>query len=897
MRHTAAGLLGLLLCIAWARASEGPPPVLHIATYRSPSGEYALTVDPSHLHGQGVGTYTMSRGGQTLWTRKLKFTFWEAVVTDDGVAAGYAYTHGWRGFAPKGGVAEGWGEFVVAILSGDGTPRLEERRARDSGGFHAPPDPVALGCFLDFANNRLIVRFMRLGERGDWRGERWEAYGLAVGTRGRDATLEVGAAENGNLHYYARTVQAVRGAPLALVTWTRTEWGRPRAREGVRLALVDSDAREVWSREWPDEFTGLERFSGWLIDSMDLTATEGLGPGGFSYRSYADQARLTFRVVPDPAGAGAWIVEEHARAKDAIPDPTRPVPLALPEITLEPRGVIELVDGDDGDAAPLGVHRFDIDGAGRIGFISTEEGQRDALTLMSPDGTLARRIALNLPERKNAPVADAAWITGDTWVVVRGTYDDPPVVEGFIVDAATEKVEPVERFEAPPPGMGGGLAGAGPGGFGVLGNYRDDRLAAFDPRGGLRWSVERPVFSPQAVAGDESGRIAVLGGIKPQIVIYGAGGAPSGTIDLVRSMGRGLNYVTDLAPDAEGGWILHDFNGEPPIHRLNPDGTVRAGFHPRYPDGRTFRIHGGVRRAPDGRLWTSDSAALLRLDDEGKVDHIVGRAPTAESIGEVRCLTVDHTGLIYVVDGRNASVHVFDAGGRKVRVLRPEPGDFPVDSGLGAITVAGDGGVYYRPTSTGPGETRYLRFNADGTRAGFQDPISGEVSDDWFFRPGTRERLVLGYERAWLVDEQGRKTTTLERRADRKWLDKVQQAAVAPDGSFAVTSHASEGLFGGPPCLTVFAPDGEPRRTLDLAGEYSYARVSFNGRIACVASGTRLILFDAETGATRGFSIPGAAENSWWTPHGSPDGHEVWLHDSQARRLVRYKLPESIPAP
>lgn len=76
------------------RSDEGPPPSLHITTYASPSGEYALTVDPSRLHGGGPGTCRMEKAGVLVWERELNFTFWEAGITDDSVVAGYAYTLG-----------------------------------------------------------------------------------------------------------------------------------------------------------------------------------------------------------------------------------------------------------------------------------------------------------------------------------------------------------------------------------------------------------------------------------------------------------------------------------------------------------------------------------------------------------------------------------------------------------------------------------------------------------------------------------------------------------------------------------------------------------------------------------------------------------------------------------
>src|SRR5258708_5725642 len=74
------------------------PPVLQPKTYRSPAGQYALTVDPSDLYGCGEGAYRFSDGGKESWSLTLPFTLWDASVTNRGTIAGYAYTHSAGGF-------------------------------------------------------------------------------------------------------------------------------------------------------------------------------------------------------------------------------------------------------------------------------------------------------------------------------------------------------------------------------------------------------------------------------------------------------------------------------------------------------------------------------------------------------------------------------------------------------------------------------------------------------------------------------------------------------------------------------------------------------------------------------------------------------------------------------
>ncbi len=67
---------------------------LNPKTYKSPSGEYELHVDPSTIYGQGEGGYRLTHKGAEVWTKKLPFTLWDMAVTDKGISAGYAYSLG-----------------------------------------------------------------------------------------------------------------------------------------------------------------------------------------------------------------------------------------------------------------------------------------------------------------------------------------------------------------------------------------------------------------------------------------------------------------------------------------------------------------------------------------------------------------------------------------------------------------------------------------------------------------------------------------------------------------------------------------------------------------------------------------------------------------------------------
>ncbi|GMR21946.1 MAG: hypothetical protein BMS9Abin37_0269 [Acidobacteriota bacterium] len=72
-----------------------------------------------------------------------------------------------------------------------------------------------------------------------------------------------------------------------------------------------------------------------------------------------------------------------------------------------------------------------------------------------------------------------------------------------------------------------------------------------------------------------------------------------------------------------------------PLIRLTDGGALLAEHMPRYDDGSpTGRLH-DLRYDPDGGLWGSDGEALLRINDDGVVDAVVGHRPAEARLTEV----------------------------------------------------------------------------------------------------------------------------------------------------------------------------------------------------------------------------------------------------------------------
>jgi hypothetical protein len=145
-------LPAVLLLNSIVRAQMSAPDPVHPQTYRSVSGEFQCLVDPTDLYGKGPADYRLTRSGKDLWKRRLGFTLYQAVVSDQGRVGGYAYTRGLQGDRDRG-------EFKVILINTNGAVLIEETMKRkDSGFLHDLPQPCALGMEFDVAKNQFGVR-------------------------------------------------------------------------------------------------------------------------------------------------------------------------------------------------------------------------------------------------------------------------------------------------------------------------------------------------------------------------------------------------------------------------------------------------------------------------------------------------------------------------------------------------------------------------------------------------------------------------------------------------------------------------------------------------------------------------------------------------------------------
>lgn len=871
------------LCFA-AKGSHSPPPVLHVKTYISPSAKWSLEIDPSDLHGRGKGSYQMSAGGKEEWKVELPFTLCDAAVSDDGITVGYAYSHGLAGMGP-GGYKDGPGSFHVVIIDARGAVRLNETVKREhSRMLHASPVPVASGLMLHSRDDRFIVRV------GSESGERWWVYRLSTGEAMKRFELRSAAAVSESARYVI-SAKAVPELPLTLVHWWRYDQDTRKC--GALFMLCDFDGRSVWSLELPADYTipsddeaesRLRRRvqqSGAIVRASDL--------GIFELWFAATGERVRFEALRDPVAPVGWSVRELAREKYQPPGEEKP---ALVIEKRPPPHLGSFVLRDNPPQGPIrGIDEFAFDGGGHIGFLRRDDREGYAFVLLEPSGRVLAEIALPMAADSQTHIA---WIADCRWIVTASDRGIEGKSRGWGLDVEKRLLAEIDGFDCPSIES---VAGTGDGGFVVLATRRQrntmtDQLIAFDVTGKSRWKHEAEsslepsvLFSPEDITVTTRKEIAVVDNIRDSVQLFDGNGAHRGTIDLKKVWKRDPNYPSAITPDVDGGFIVYDFNGDPPFVRMKRDGSTRGVLRPRHADGRAIDAHTGLRTAPDGSLWTSDRHSLVRLRDNGVASRIVGAPPDETSLREISAITGDQRGQLYAVDDRTGAVHVFDSDGAKLRVCKPARKDFSGNVGSAHVAAASDGTVFL--AMEGHGAPRYLRFAPDGKRTGVERMDVDAITQQWHPQPGTTNLLVLGYHTAFLVDRAGKIVRTIVRRPDRGWLDNPADAAFASDGSFAILAGSSE-RFSREQTVSLFTRDAEPISTFPIPDGFAQLR-GFNGAHVSLSTGEDILIFDRRGAAIQSFAGPNP--RGQWEHFLTRDGRELWVVEFATRKVDRYGMP------
>jgi hypothetical protein len=859
--------------------------ILNPKTYRSPSGAYAIAIDPSDRRGAGKASYRLTHFDKLVWAKQLPFTLWKAGVTDKGEVGGFAYSDG---------KDSSRGVFRIVLLDPQGKLRLDEATPREDTLFpDGHPNPTGKGVFLDSGNDRMVVRVAH-----EQKNEGWWTYRLSDGhaaSKYEPWTL-MPDRETSRFFIDARPVP---GTPLTILHSWRFDGPPSGPQLGSRFSLINLQGKSVWHLDLPNDFNVGDKRARDRVEE-EVRRDGAILPtdrrAQFEVRCVAKAERVRFEIT---AGMkGDWIVREIERRPYSPPGrQSRASPPAIPERPLKFLGSFILQSNLNSPRLPIrSVLAFEIDGAGCLAFLRKEDSGALTLVRVSQDGKLLNET--RLPESMTKPFSrypKFAWVGGNRFVLVNSLWEGEARSAAWWVDANEGKVTSVDGFDCPAIRA---ITGTRDGGFVVLASEpRSQSTTAyqFDSRGRRAWALptddgRRPecLFSPEAIAITTNDQVAVLDHIRKDIAFFDRAGKYLKTLPLKAAMGREPAYAAGLVADAHGGLVFRDSGGKAEIVRLNADGTLGQQLTAAYPDGRTSSGLQEVNAAPDGCLWTTDGEAILRLSPDGKVDRVLGNKPNPFHLHEISAVALDHRGRVYALSSRTWAVHVFDDVGRRLHVCVPNPRDFEINHGSPDLAVKGTGEVFLAETIVGDG---YLHFSPEGKRLGFVRGKTGR--ETWRFQPGNDRRWILTGDDVHLVEGEDRVIRSITRRPDGDWLAHPRHAAVSDDGSVAVFEEPSTlESDPGPAIIDTYTKDGDPRKSIPLPINWSvYGRFAYDGEHLIVVVDSKVVILDASGKPVQQFTVPHAEDKElWWRPFIWSKGKSLLLFDGKST-MYRYSLP------
>lgn len=889
-----AVLFGLLAraAAAWNARTEYLHPTSHI----SASGEYALFVDPSDIMGSGPADYRLTRHGETVWTHRFPFSLWNAAVSDAGLVAGCAYSHGWEGY-PLQDFDDRPGDFSVVALSPAGALVAQDVHPRQFGGMDHPPVPVALGIFFDGQRSNFVVRVDSTNRNAD--GEEWWVYDLASGKR--RATLEPKShMPDPDLTRWSLAARPLPGTPLVLVHWWRYAFSKC----GGDFALVDATGQPVWTLSLPEDYEGLDQKWGDTLYNhvRQHGAVLGVGPGGtFDLYHVRDGQRVSYAI--ESAETGQWNVRETARVPyqwTAPPTETNPPPAT---VALEKLGEFPLAAArSETSNAFAGVAAFDFDPGGTICALLDPRGQPRLLHLTQEGKILAEfRLPEDAPPDYPYAIGPAS-VGGQRFVV--GYPVTNLVARWYLADFAANEIHRIAQVDDSCPTA---CAGFPDGRFVALATFRHkingtEGLMLFDSTGQTLWTVKddggfshKPdeFLSPEDIAVVGSNQIAILDNIRHTLQFFDDRGQFQRIVDLDDVWGRKPNYPTDLAADADGGFLLYDFNAKETLLGLDADGAIRRASSPRRADGSLFRVHDGVKRSPQGDLWTCDGQSLMRLDARDRADLVLGPAADPAALADPGLAVVGPGDRVYVADKRTKSIHVFDAAGQPLGRCAPAPEDLKEISRVSHLAFAPDGRLF---AALDFDAKDYLVFGPDFARIGWSPtpPTARLFGEQRFFQPNGSNVWIAGMHDLLLFDAAGTLLRKVSRRADGQWLERPGLATVAPDGSIAIRASSQdlgESINVFDAAGNAVASFGDPSHGI-YTDYHPFAPLAYDGQRIFARDGNQVAVHGIR-GELRGvFSFAAAEDAKKWTgPFLAADGRELWFIAAEARTVHRFVAP------
>ncbi len=922
-----AGLM-TFACASTALLGASPPGVgvAQPTNYVSPSGVYALYVDPADRYGEGGAKYRLSKNGVEVWSGEKPYTLREAVVTDEGLAAGFAYRTGPKQEElegqprPVGGPQNPPEYLHIVVFGADGREVLNDVTERVHPPYLSePPSPLypyLEQLMVDPANDRVIAR---VGARG----ARWWVYRLSTGESLSRFDPAERMEDTENLRHVLEA-RPVAQTPLLLVHWYLKGPDYKTKDDGGRFTLLDAEFNPVWSFDAANDYAELDLHkdafmgrgpSDYFQDHPAILRTD--KPRRFGIRLFAENKEVAFSVRP--VAEGGYEITELGRIDIPDEDKSATVPFGESDKALTYLGELELAAAD-AEASPFqDLWDFTFDGNGHIYFLRKSKDALPTLVHVNQTGKPIgeRTLRDSAGESFHRHWTEVARHKDDYYYVVRKAENDE--YTAWLVHLPTGEEKPFEHY---PGGYAVSISRFADGGFVVLDTYSNryspaDRLRCFANKGELLWQMrsddqrayEILGIGPDDVAVTSEQRIVLLN--INALHLLDRDGTHLRKIDLTDAFGNTESggrpgYLNEVVADADGGFLVANHRTPPVVLRYNSDGSLRSRWSPRHPDGKTFDLCGGVNVAPDGRVWTSDGRAIMRLADDGVVDLVLGPTPRADRLERIAGFTVDRGGKLYAVAHGTGAIHLFDRSGKLEKMIEPNPADVPGTVKESFVAVDDRGVIHLRKprTTNALYADTYLRFSPDGERLdeiSFKPmiPVGRFLSSGWTFQPKSGYRCGIcqmrGDTRLVIVDPPDKLVREVRRRPNGRWFGDRTNLAMAANGSMAILDHD---IFGEGRVYEVdlFSANGDPIRTIRLPPPREhYTGIAYDGRRVVVAGQREVAILDTADDSIEERSLidPGVAEGQWST-FIMPDSNELLLFDERGGKLHRYELPRIV---
>lgn len=861
----------VLLWLAWSGAAA-PAASGDLPAYRSPSGEFELTVDRLRRDGHGPATYRMRRGGADFWERERPFTLLQAVVANDGSVGGSGYAEG----DPL------LGDLAIAVLDPLGGVRAEHRIARtwrhDALCFR-PPMPNFRGLIHDPRSRTFTVR---VGSGSG--GESWWRYSLDTGEKlGEFRPEQRLPPQHPGPWRAVEELRPLPGLDLTLVRW-RTEGG-------AEFSLMDGTCAELWCLSLPRCFAEPDPRAGRALELRveqhgALLAAE--DDGSFAVWCAADGMRADFLAERSRSAPTGWRVMELGRRAYRPPEPPPPLP-PPPVLQLERLGSIELLP------EPLAAPQFQEP----CDWFAAADGSIELIDRVGPRDFVWRRYDANgatamraLPPFPGQGRGEIRWARAGERSWLAAWRAEGGALRFFRADAAAGTLAEIEGVDASTaegavPSVEA-LAACADGGFAAilqhsLRSTRTRTLAVFDASGATRCSLREGGEDPARLLGPvdlavlSTGAIAVLEPAAGRLRQFAPSGELLAAFDLAESLGQQANAASRVEAGPSGDVLIHVLHGDRPLFRLDASGTVRARVAPRLARRRAPEsLAQNARLGADGAIWTADDRCFYRIDGVGLAVPAFSAIPESEFLEEVACATFDGFGRALVRDAESGAVHVFGGDGERQCIVASDLPELPYSSVERRMAGFGDGELLIWSGS----RNVYVRCDSVGSELGvlaLDAPVVPPRDGAHLWSLGPGQDLELRTREGELVQ-------IVQRRAGGGWLEVPSAAAAEGAGGLlaysdgALVSIDASGIAGAE-----IAVPGDQLTRHGLAASPSFA-VLFEG-------GSDSLLVDRRNGAIHRWRPLDTRTDCEWALDFSPDGRELWVLRWPRLTLERYALP------